>query len=59
MCVIYTKSALFFSHVQQNHNFWRVYVLKNSPASIQNTTTYHEVEKPLLEWQPLIYQDCQ
>lgn len=31
----------------------------SSPASIQNTFTYQELEKPLVEWQPLIYQDCQ
>lgn len=59
MCTIYTKLALFFSHVQQSHNFWRAYVVKNSSARIWNTTTYHKVEEPWLEQPSFIYQDHQ
>jgi hypothetical protein len=58
MCTIYTKSALFFSHVRQNHNFWRAYVVKNSLARIWNTSIYHKIE-PLLEQPSFIYQDHQ
>lgn len=59
MCAIYIKSALFFFHVWQNHNFWRAYVIKNSSARIQNTSIYHKVEEPLLEWPSFICQDRQ